>query len=186
MGCCNKRCFAVDLVNQIPDAERRHEFYQQIFKNQQFEEIFKLYKGDIRRAKMPRKDLNSQYSNASKSGTTNNSSISSLYESMESLNESEENTKSSGKYDLPPSQSSGASESEIESVKSFKLEKPHAIEILVCRFVILESSYFSTIKRHRFEEEYQTKVPILAAVEMLMGISAGYVSSFFACGGIVL
>uniref|UniRef100_A0AC34GLG4 Uncharacterized protein n=1 Tax=Panagrolaimus sp. ES5 TaxID=591445 RepID=A0AC34GLG4_9BILA len=81
--------------------------------------------------------------------------------------------KSSGKYDLPPSQSCKASDSEIDSVKSFKLETPCAIEILMGRFVILESSYFSTIKRHCFEQELEASLPLLAAVERFMGISAG-------------
>uniref|UniRef100_A0AC35GWQ7 Uncharacterized protein n=1 Tax=Panagrolaimus sp. PS1159 TaxID=55785 RepID=A0AC35GWQ7_9BILA len=155
-------------------------------------EIFKLYKGDIRREKFPRKDLNSQYSNTSsadafpKTPATKSSSISSLYQSMESLNtdscaakESSGWTKSSGKYDLPPGYSStttsaGYSTSTSESErKSVKLEKPMANEILMLRLVILESSYFSTIKRHRFEEELEAKIPLLAAIENLMGVSAG-------------
>uniref|UniRef100_A0AC35GEG6 Uncharacterized protein n=1 Tax=Panagrolaimus sp. PS1159 TaxID=55785 RepID=A0AC35GEG6_9BILA len=194
MGCCNKKCFAGDLINQISDSKRRHELYSNFFENQKFEEIFKLYKGDIRREKFPRKDLNSQYSNTSiassalsKSSPSNSSFSSSmasltsvpscLYEPMGSLGHTSECTltKSSGKYDVPPGFSSSTSESESErkSVKSFKLQKPVAHEILMLCMVILEPSYYSTFKRHHFEEELESEMPLISAVELLMGNSAG-------------
>uniref|UniRef100_A0A7E4WAY6 RING-type domain-containing protein n=1 Tax=Panagrellus redivivus TaxID=6233 RepID=A0A7E4WAY6_PANRE len=185
MGCCNKRCFAADIISRIPDEKRKHQLYQVLFNGKNWEPIFKLYTGDARRSAMPRRDA-SLYSSASSRNVSSSKSASFVSSACGSSSTAPSNsavtplTTQSGlaRYQASSAPSgsststSSKSYSSLTDASSQYSELRFANEMLMLNLIVLESSYFSTIKRHRFEQEVSAKTPFFDAVEALMGSSA--------------
>uniref|UniRef100_A0AC34RDA9 Uncharacterized protein n=1 Tax=Panagrolaimus sp. JU765 TaxID=591449 RepID=A0AC34RDA9_9BILA len=67
---------------------------------------------------------------------------------------------------------SSSSTYELSTVASERVSDYGAAEVVLFRLVALESKYFSTIRRHRYEVELPSNMTLMAAFEQILGVQS--------------